>query len=164
MTNLLVADREKIAHNGLLANMLAGEPKVTADANPIQLAVRAEKAQKLVRKQGELLTHQALQILLNVMIQPGITMQGLERPTGLNLSSVSRNLQALGEWHRLGRPGLNFVECVDDPAERRRKIAFLTKKGREFLSEYLSTLFGEDRYVESPTAREFLSKAYSARR
>lgn len=163
MSKVLVADGENITHNGLLANMIAGEPKVTADDNPIQLAVRAEKAQKLVRKQGELLTHQALQILLNIMVQPGITMQGLERPTGLNLSSVSRNLQALGEWHRLGRPGLNFVETADDPTERRRKIAFLTKKGREFLSDYLTQLYGRDIYVESPTAREFLSKAYGAR-
>jgi DNA-binding MarR family transcriptional regulator len=59
------------------------------------------------------------------------------------------------------RPGLNFVETVDDPVERRRKIAFLTKKGREFLSEYLTIMTGKEVYVESPTAREFLSKAYA---
>lgn len=155
----LVAREKNIAHNGLLATHVAGETSVTTE-NLTVIADRAQKAMRFMRKQGELMTPQALQILLNVYIQPGITMQGLEKPTGLNLSSVSRNLQTLGEWHRLGRPGLNFVECVDDPAERRRKIAFLTKKGREFLSEYLTILTGKDVYVESISSKEFVTKAY----
>jgi hypothetical protein len=102
MPTQLVARENNITHKGVLAtHLVAGEHNVSDETAKV-IADRAQKAVKLQRKQGELLTPQALQILMNIYIQPGITMQGLEKPTGLNLSSVSRNLQALGEWHRLG--------------------------------------------------------------
>jgi len=113
---------------------------------------------KLMRDAEEQFTPQMFQLLLEIALQPGITMQGLTERTGLALSSVSRNLMALGEWHRIGKAGLNFVETTEDPHERRRKIAFLTPKGRKFVEENLGALFpGQENNLNAPTAREFLT-------
>jgi DNA-binding MarR family transcriptional regulator len=156
-----VASSADKTQNGLIAHLtLKGQTGVKSENIKI-IMDRAQKALRFQRKQGDLLTAQALQILLNVAIQPGITMQELQKPTGLNISSVSRNLTALGKYHRLGKLGLDFAECVQDPNERRRMIAFLTPKGREFLQDYLSILTGETVYLESPTAKDYLSKAYT---
>lgn len=44
-------------------------------------------------------------------------------------SSISRNVAALGDWHRSQRPGLMLVKTVNEQADRRRKAITLTKKG-----------------------------------
>jgi DNA-binding MarR family transcriptional regulator len=147
-------------NSGLLATMaLSGDTSVSAgELN--KLMDRQQRSLKFMREQGDLLTPQALQIMFNIALQPGITMQNLQKPTGLNLSSVSRNLAALGKYHRLGKEGLDFCETVQDPVERRRMIAFLTKKGRDFLSNYLTILTGEPVTVDSPTSTEWLARRH----
>ena len=42
-------------------------------------------------------------------------MQDLSETVGMSQSSCSRNIAALGTWHRLGKPGLNLVEAVEAP-------------------------------------------------
>jgi DNA-binding MarR family transcriptional regulator len=146
--------------SGLLATMaLSGANSVSAGELK-KLMDRTQRALKFQREQGDLLTPQALQIMFNIALEPGITMQNLQKPTGLNLSSVSRNLSALGKYHRLGKEGLDFCETVQDPIERRRMIAFLTKKGRDFLSNYLTILTGEPVCIESPTSHEWLARRH----
>jgi DNA-binding MarR family transcriptional regulator len=72
---------------------------------------------------------------------------------------------ALGEWHRFGKPGMGMIETVEDPVERRRKICFLTPKGAKFVQRQLTTLYPEqDIELDAPTSREWLNKAYRARR
>ena len=44
-------------------------------------------------------------------------------------SSISRNVAALGEWHRSQRPGLMLVKTINEQADRRRKAITLSKKG-----------------------------------
>lgn len=55
----------------------------------------------------------------------------------INLSSaaISRNLAAIGDWHRLQRPGLKLVTLKPMMSDRRRKIVHLTKKGRDVLNK-----------------------------
>lgn len=123
------------------------------------------EAMKLVRKQeqAELLTPQAIQITLIVALEPGITTQTLETRTGLSLASISRNLAALGKWHRLGRPGLDYVERVEDPQERRRTLMFLTKKGEEFVNDLVFAQTGERGYIETTSAKDYLNRAHRGR-
>lgn len=64
---------------------------------------------------------------------------------------------ALGERHRRDMPGLGLIETIDDPQEYRRKVAFLTRKGRTFVSELVSIQLGEKVTLSAPTAVEFLS-------
>lgn len=157
-----VASAGNNTKNGLLAMMALSEG-TTLTAGELKKSIdRAQRALKFQREQGDLLTPQALQIMLNIALEPGITMQNLQKPTGLNISSISRNLTALGKYHRLGKEGLDFCEAIQDPIERRRMIAFLTKKGRDFLSNYLTILHGEPVTIESPTSNEWLANAHRA--
>ena len=101
--------------------------------------------------------------LMEVALNPGMGMRALEQATGLSQSSASRNIQTLGKWHRDKRPGYDLVETVEDPEDTRRKIMFLTPKGRQLVSDVLSALGdGEPVKYEAPTAREYLDKTYSS--
>jgi len=123
------------------------------------------RATKLLREASDQITPQQMQMLWEIALRPGLTQQELASATGLNLSSISRNLMALGEWHRLGKKGLEFVETTEDPNERRRQIAFLTTKGRTFVRRMLKELGADGAETwEAPTAREYLTGAYSSRR
>lgn len=155
-----VASARNNTHNGLLATMALREGTNVTAGEIKKMIDRSQRALKFQREQGDLLTPQALQIMLNIALEPGITMQNLQKPTGLNISSISRNLTALGKYHRLGKDGLDFCEAVQDPLERRRMIAFLTKKGRDFLSNYLTILQGEPVTIDSPTSQEWLAKTH----
>lgn len=120
------------------------------------LLKRQDDALTLWRAQGDTLTPQAMHVLQAVALQPGITMADLEKTTKLSSASVSRNLMSLGEQHRIGgKAGLGFVEAIEDPVERRRKIAFLTPEGKDFVEKYLGTLMGEEIILDTPTATEF---------
>ena len=93
-----------------------------------------------IRKIYPHIPSQTVECLLNVAREPGLTMQTLGKMTGLAQSSCSRNVAMLSKWHRLGKPGFDLVETIDDPHERRRKIIFLTSKGQQVVSKALRHL------------------------
>ena len=67
---------------------------------------------------------------MQILKYEGISMKDLAEKVGIAQSSTSRNVAALSKWHRLGKEGLDLVEAIEDPAERRRKIVYLTSKGK----------------------------------
>ncbi|UXN69609.1 MarR family transcriptional regulator [Devosia neptuniae] len=85
---------------------------------------------------------QQADILLSVAMRPGLTMADLTKMTGLSHASVSRNIAALSEYHRLGKPGLNLIEAVTDPRETRRRLIYLTTKGKELLTKMARQIEG----------------------
>jgi DNA-binding MarR family transcriptional regulator len=104
---------------------------------------------------------QMVHCLMEVALNPGMGMRALEQATGLSQSSASRNIQTLGKWHREKRPGYDLVETVEDPEDTRRKIMFLTPKGRQLMSDVMSAMGdGEPVKYEAPTAQEHLNKTY----
>jgi DNA-binding MarR family transcriptional regulator len=44
---------------------------------------------------------------------------------------VSRNVSLLSKWSWSRKEGLNFVEALEDPMERRRKLVKLTNRGKK---------------------------------
>ncbi len=121
--------------------------------------------QQTFREMNEAIAPQQIEILFEIASQPGLTQQELANRTGMALSSISRNLMALGEWNRSGKPGLSLIETADDPEERRRHIAFLSPKGRSLVHRILQQLGTKDLETwKAPTAREFLNGAYSTSR
>jgi DNA-binding MarR family transcriptional regulator len=111
---------------------------------------------KTLREIDEQMPPQMAQCLLVVAQSPGLTYQEISKRTGLALSSVSRNIMALGEWNRRGEPGYGLVEAIDDLRERRRKIAFLTIKGRNLVKK-LMAMEGANADFNPPTARDYLN-------
>ena len=77
-----------------------------------------------------------------VAIRKGITMKELAETLGISQASCSRNVAALSKWHRLNREGHDLIYTEEDPIERRRKIAFLTPKGKR-IAETLRALIAE---------------------
>jgi DNA-binding MarR family transcriptional regulator len=98
---------------------------------------------EIARADDPVMPIQMLQTFLAVAKQPGISMQQLGEILRTSQASCSRNVAALGKWHKFGEPGLNLVEAVEDPTERRRKIMFLTPKGRARVQEILSAMTGK---------------------
>ncbi len=98
---------------------------------------------EIARAEDPVMPIQMLQTLLAVARQPGITMQELGEILGTSQASCSRNVAALGKWHKFGEPGLDLVDAIEDPVERRRKIIFLTPKGRVRVQEVLSAMTGQ---------------------
>jgi len=124
-------------------------------------------AVKAFREQGEYITIQQMEVLYEIALKPAITMQELMHNTGLALSSISRNISALSDWQSVGKPGLGFVETIEDPEERRRKICFLTVKGRGFVNRILGIVYNEFDASDPwqyPTAKEWLNSLHRPRR
>lgn len=69
-------------------------------------------------------------VFLNIAADEGLNMSELYQRSGISQSSVSRNVAALSKWHRANKAGHDLVYTKEDPMERRRKVAFLTSKGR----------------------------------
>ncbi len=60
---------------------------------------------------------------LAVAARGEIKMRDLADLVGLSQASVSRNVAALSDWHRLRRPGLGLVEAYEDLGSKGRSVA-----------------------------------------
>mgnify|MGYP004448671141 CR=1 FL=1 len=94
---------------------------------------------KAFRELGRDMPIQMAVVFLNVANAEGISMTELYKSSGISQASCSRNVAALSKLHRLDKPGLDLVFTKEDPQERRRKIVFLTPKGK-LLAEKISKL------------------------
>lgn len=77
----------------------------------------------------------------------GLEVQDVQEATGLSSASTSRNLAALGDWHRLQRPGLKLVELTPRLTDRRRKRVRLTDDGQRLIAKLRQT-FEEELGIE----------------
>jgi len=59
---------------------------------------------------------------------------------GISTSASSRNVAALGDWHRLQKTGYQLVTTKLDPSDRRRKAVVLTRKGETVINQLLEKL------------------------
>jgi DNA-binding MarR family transcriptional regulator len=120
---------------------------------------------EIARADDPVMPIQMLQTFLAVARQPGISMQQLGEILRTSQASCSRNVAALGRWHKFGEPGLDLVEAVEDPVERRRKIMFLTPKGCTRVQEMLSAMTGKpvtDFETKGSRNFEFTARARSS--
>lgn len=109
-----------------------------------------------------------LSVFLIVATNPAISAKDLlKRIPDTSQSAISRHLSTLGEWNWRGGPGLGLVDLVEDPEDRRNKIAFLSAKGKQLAIKMARAL---DPKAESPdpdafpTASEYVrSVRYGAR-
>jgi DNA-binding MarR family transcriptional regulator len=79
---------------------------------------------------------QKVVIFLHTAMHREISMTDLLKLSGVEQSSVSRNVTLLAEGFPLkGKPGLGLVEAFEDPAFRRRKLVRITERGRQLIKE-----------------------------
>ena len=78
---------------------------------------------------------QQARTVLAVAMRPGLAMGDLSRMVFMSQSLCSRTVAALSKWQRRGIPGLDLIETIEDPRERRRKIIYLTPKGRQRMTQ-----------------------------
>jgi len=66
----------------------------------------------------------------------------VELRTSLNMASATsaRNLAALSKVHRLGKPGLDLIEWVENPEDRRAKLLYLTTRGKHVAKNLMDTV------------------------
>ncbi|MBT9289678.1 MarR family transcriptional regulator [Prosthecodimorpha staleyi] len=107
---------------------------------------------------------QQVQTLLLVSMYPGITLSELADRLEIAQSSASRNVAALGKVHRLQKEGLDFVEAIEDPSERRRKICFLTERGHREVLGLMRMLYPDFNFDAGPTAKERIDNVMSSLR
>jgi DNA-binding MarR family transcriptional regulator len=115
---------------------------------------------KMAREIDEVMPAQMLHVLLLIAQRPGRTVRELSELSGLSQPSISRNTVTLSPLQRPDKPGHGLVDAIEDPTERRRKIFFLTKKGRLVVNNMLQSFNTRDRNVETfqaPTADEYLN-------
>lgn len=111
------------------------------------------------RSQGEYVTLQQMQVMFEVALKPGISLQELADRTDLSNASITRNIQALGEGQLKGlKPGLSLVETTVDPKESRALCVILTPKGKTFMDGVLSISVKEAGSWDYPTPREWRMK------
>lgn len=99
----------------------------------IALARLADAVDMLRSAQHEMPVQQ-IAVLLWVAENEGDTQVQMREDLHMASSTASRNIAALSDYHRLGKPGLGFVdirECLED---RRAKRLWLTEKGKVFIS------------------------------
>ena len=77
-----------------------------------------------------------IQVLLSVAAAGdyGITMSDVSKKLNVGISTLSRYVSGLGKINRHHVEGLCFIDSVEDPLERRRKILTLSLKGKAFIN------------------------------
>lgn len=95
-----------------------------------------EHALELEKRQSDI-TVQQLVILLYIAENPDVSIGQIVKDLDMAQSSVSRNVAVLGKFHRLGKPGLHWVEEHMDPKERRRKLQRLTPAGKKIVDKLM---------------------------
>lgn len=80
---------------------------------------------------------QQMAVLCWVSMNEGSTQRDLCAALDMATSTASRNIAALSEVHRLGKPGLGLVAWTDDPFDRRVKRLCLSVKGKHFVASLI---------------------------
>jgi DNA-binding MarR family transcriptional regulator len=70
----------------------------------------------------------------------GCTLADIQTRLGMASSTASRNVASLGERHRLGKPGYDLIIAKPDLQDRRRRLHYLTAKGRVILRQIIDAV------------------------
>lgn len=73
-----------------------------------------------------------------------MTLEELAKRVDVSPTTMSQHLRYLGPGYREGTPGLGLVETARHPDNGRKKIVFLTAKGRDLIAKIDRLLAGPD--------------------
>jgi DNA-binding MarR family transcriptional regulator len=104
---------------------------------PSTTILNAIKVFEEFRKLDPEMQMQTALIFLLIANHEGCSISDLEKWTGLTSASCSRNVAALSDIHRKGRPGHNLVVARVAAEDRRQRNLYLTVKGRSVLNNVM---------------------------
>ena len=87
--------------------------------------------QQLQEKDSKFPINAALTLMYVGQHEPCLK-RDMEITLGFNTACGSRNTDYLSKINRLRQPGLNLINKVEDPDDRRQTILTLTPEGKEF--------------------------------
>lgn len=77
--------------------------------------------------------------LLRVALNEGRTQVELRQSLNMPSATSSRSLAALSKVYKIGKPGLDLIDWVENPEDRRAKLLYLTPKGRHLIDRLRGT-------------------------
>lgn len=69
--------------------------------------------------------------------------QDIERELGLSNATASRNVSYWTAQKAYNKPGVGFVERMEDPKDRRQRLLRLTKEGKAFFDRIQEREYGK---------------------
>lgn len=125
------------------SGVIRSETRIEGSENKMKTLWKFVKCLEEMRKLDPEIQAQTISCFVTVAMHPGITMKDLGERVGISQASTSRNIAALSKVHRLNRPGHDLVTATEDPVERRRKVVYLTDKGKR-VAESLKDIMDPD--------------------
>jgi len=138
-----------------------GEPSPRGKPSPSGKLTREElgaltrllEVLKILLKEKDTMQVLMAATLFRVALRPGKSVQELTNEADLSQSSMSRLLLDLGPKNRKHEPGLGLVEHKLSPVNMRSKEVYLTKRGKDLVSNIFFKLYSEQRDLHYSTAR-----------
>lgn len=94
------------------------------------------------RKIDQEMQAQMMVVFLTIAGAQGLTQKDIVQRTGMDPSSVSRNVQSLSVEGRRGKAGHNLVSFQVDAVDARQKRNYLTPQGIRVYNTLIQTLGG----------------------
>ncbi|MEH7909156.1 MarR family winged helix-turn-helix transcriptional regulator [Rhizobium laguerreae] len=101
------------------------------------------KAFQFIEKLRELfpdIPMQTISVFLIIAIKPGISQRELLKLMGTSQAGVSRNVMALGDVNRHGKPGLGLIVQLRDPFDARQTSLGLSPTGKALVDRVIASL------------------------
>ncbi|KQV84354.1 MarR family winged helix-turn-helix transcriptional regulator [Rhizobium sp. Root1220] len=77
---------------------------------------------------------QTISVFLLIAMKPGISQRDLLKLLDLSQAGISRNVMALGEMNRHGKPGLGLIVQRKDPFDNRQVMLSLSPSGKALVA------------------------------
>ena len=111
----------------------------TIEKNPKPALFRTVQLLEKLRELFPDLPIQTISVFLIIAMKPGISQRELLKLLDLSQAGMSRNVMALGEVNRHGKPGLGLIVQNKDPFDNRQVMLTLTASGKA-LAERVTAL------------------------
>ena len=111
----------------------------TTVKNPKPAVFRTVQLLEQLRELFPDLPIQTISVFLIIAMKPGMYQRDLLKLLDISQAGVSRNVMALGEVNRHGKPGLGLVVQKKDPFDNRQVMLTLTASGKA-LAERVTAL------------------------
>lgn len=92
------------------------------------------------REQDSEMPVQQMLVFCWIALNEGGLQRDMCDALAIPVSTASRNVAALSEVHRLGKPGLGLVTWTESKQDRRAKLLGLTSTGKMFARSLLSAV------------------------